>query len=191
MTNKSHSGQAKRPVANNDSFLEALRGLGSGGIKKGLPRSGEMTPGQDLDFDNFQEQQEKLENQRRFFHQDYLNLRRREEVIWTKQEQEVKLQVKAILSELKQIAASTKDLTKEITFAAAQTPVEAGVYHLNFFEKLRLALIELKKRVEESATWLAAFNQKSKKRNYYWNQFKKSGTKFTLSADRYMSTQVG
>ena len=99
--------------------------------------------------------------------------------------------MQAILNELKQIATSTKTLTKEVEVAAMQAPVEAGVYHVNFFEKLRRALVELRKRVEESATWLAAFNQKSKKRNYYWAQFKKSGTKYTLSADRYMATQVG
>jgi hypothetical protein len=195
MTDKSqNTNQVKRSLANNDSFLEALRSLGAGSkmMKKPfLSSSGEIKPSQSLDFGGLSNQQEKLEQQRWGFYQDYLDLRKREQVVWTKQEQEVKLQVKAILSELKQIAAATKNLTKEVNVAAAQAPAETGVYHLNFFEKLRLALIELKKRVEESATWLATFNQKSKKRNYYWAQFKKSGTKYTLSADRYMATQVG
>ena len=190
MINKIQSGQSKRLPISDNSFLEALRGSG-GGAKKTLPQTGMMAPGQTVDFAAFQEQRQRFERQGWAFQQDYLDLRRREQVIWTKQEQEVKLQVQAILNELKQIATSTKTLTKEVEVAAMQAPVEAGVYHVNFFEKLRLALVELRKRVEESATWLAAFNQKSKKRNYYWAQFKKSGTKYTLSADRYMATQVG
>lgn len=190
MTNKNQTGQAKSSPAAGDSFLEALRGLAHAG--KNFPaQGGEMKAGQPLDFASFQEQQQRLEQQKWTFQQDYLNLRKREEIIWTKQEQEVKLQVQAVLNELKQIAASTKTLTEEVEVAAMQVPVEAGVYHVNFFERLRQVLIELRKRVEESATWLAAFNQKSKKRNYYWAQFKKSGTKYTLSADRYMATQVG
>lgn len=188
MTNtKSQANQVRPRRAGNDSFLEAMRGLGSDVADS----FGELKPNQALDFDRFQDQEEKLKHREWGFQQDYLNLHKQEQLVWTRHEQEVKTQIGTILAELKQLAASTKNLAKEVTLAAEQVPAEAGVYHINFFQKLRLALVELRKRVEESATWLAAFNQKSKKRNYYWGQFKKSGTKFTLSADRYMSTQVG
>jgi hypothetical protein len=202
----------KRRGGNNasDSFLEALRGLGEdfadsfgNDIVQGIPKtainqfrgqqSGDLKPNQPFNLDQNQNlpNQETWEQKPRFFQQEYLDIRKREQLIWSHHEQETKQQITAILEELKKIAASTQNLAQEIQVAAEQVPVDPGVYHLNFFQRLRVALVELRKRVEESATWLSAFNQKSKKRNYYWGQFKKSGTKYTLSQERYMSTQIG
>jgi len=75
--------------------------------------------------------------------------------------------------------------------ASKLEPVEPGVYHLNFFERPKQAIIIFRKKIEDSASWLALFNQRAKKRGYYWTQFKKSGTKFLLSQERYMATQAG
>jgi len=156
----------KRRAVASDNFLEALRDLG-GGVTE--------------------------EKERRFlnFNQEFLGLKQQEKIIWTRQEQETRLQVATILEELKKLAKSVKQLDQEVEVATAQVPVEPGIYHLSFFEKLRQTIILFRKRVEESVNWLAAFNQRAKKRNHYWGQFKKSGTKFLLSQERYMSTQAG
>lgn len=194
----------------NNNFLEALRDLGSGfadsavkdlggGLAKdafgqltGRQNSGDLKPNQDFDLTKAREtQQRKVESQSREFYQDYLDIRRQEKLVYSRVEQETKLQIAAILEELKKIALSTKNLAQEVETAAAQVPVDPGSYHLTFFEKLRETLILLRKRLDDSATWLAAFSQRSKRRNHYWGQFKKSGSKFLLSQERYMSTQAG
>jgi uncharacterized phage-associated protein len=92
---------------------------------------------------------------------------------------------------LKNLAVATKDLVQEVEKATKIEPVDPGLYHLNFFEKLKQTIITLRKKIEDSANWLALFNQRSKKKNYYWSQVRKSGTKFMLSQERYMATQAG
>ena len=82
-------------------------------------------------------------------------------------------------------------MSKEVEIAAMQAPVEPGVYHLNFLEKLRETIIFLSKSIKESFNWLAVCNSRAKKRSHYWSQVKKSGTKYMLSQERYMATQAG
>ena len=199
----------KRKVVGANNFLEALRNLGSGmaeamveDVAKGIPqaalnqiigrgKSGELKPDQELNVKQLSQEAEEKKRETRHFQQEFLDLRRQERLIWARAEQETKLQISAILEELKKLIASTSQLSKEVKIAAQQVPVEPGTYHLSFFERLRQTIRLFKKRIEESATWLATFNQRAKKRNYYWAQVKKSGTKFMLSSERYMATQAG
>jgi len=127
----------------------------------------------------------------RRFQEEFQQVRPVEKLVFNQADQEIKLQVTATQEELKKLALSTQNLAKEVETAAVQTPVNPGIYHLNFFERLRQKIILLKKKIDESATWLGEFNQRSAKRNYYWAQVKKSGTKFMLSQERYMATQAG
>lgn len=161
----------KKKSVTTDNILEILRDFGGGQAKP--PE--QISP----------------EEVSRRYQEQFWRARRQEQLVFSRAQQETQLQIKAILEELKKLVDSTKNLTKEVEIAAEQVPVEPGVYHLTFFEKLRRAIILFKKRIEESATWLAEFNQKAKKRNYYWAQVRKSGTKFMLSAERYMSTSAG
>lgn len=114
-----------------------------------------------------------------------------ERLIFHQAEQETKLQIQALQAELKKLAESTGKLTREVAVAVSQPPIHSGPYHVSFLEKLRYWLVLLKKRIDESTTWLSEFNQRSKKKNYYWSQVKKSGTKFMLSQERYMTNQAG
>jgi len=203
--NKSGFARNRRP-ASNDGFLEALRDLGGNfadslvhDVAGGIPgeaysqitgkNHGELKPNQTLDFQKLKEAEEKDKAQG--FEQDFYSLRRQEKLIWSQQEQQTKLQINTILQELKKLALATKKLAKEVDIATNQVPVEPGIYHINFFEKLKETIVLFKKRIEESATWLSACNQRAKKRSHYWGQVHKSGTKFMLSHERYMATQTG
>ena len=207
IANKPKNNQGKR-LPSNDSFLEALRDLGMGvgdsvvnDVLKGIPqealnqvtgkKSGELKPNQTLNLNQLAKAEEKFERQTEGFTQEFLDIRRQERLIWRQEEEKTKLQIAAILEELKKLASATKNLANEVDIAAKQIPVEPGVYHLSFFEKLRETLLLFRKRVEDAATWLSAFNQRAKRRNYYWAQVRKSGTKFMLSQERYMATQAG
>ena len=114
-----------------------------------------------------------------------------ERVVFNQKNQETQVQIKAIQEELKALVGSVKNLDKEIDKTIEQIPVQPGVYHVNFLEKIKQAIILLKKRVEDASTWLEAFNQKSAKKHAYWGQFKKSGTQFSQSSERYVATSVG
>jgi len=201
--NKGQS-KKKKPVLT-DNFLEKLRELGSGvgdsvieDVIEGIPstaidqltgrkRSGTLKPNETLSLEEAQEQ----EQSRRRLSREFFRVRQEERLVFKQEEQKTRLQIKAIQEELKKLVESTKDLVKEVEVASKLEPVEPGVYHLNFFEKLKQAIIIFRKKIEDSASWLALFNQRAKKRGYYWTQFKKSGTKFLLSQERYMATQAG
>jgi len=114
-----------------------------------------------------------------------------EQVVFNQKNEQTQNQIKSIQEELKGLASSVKNLDKEIDKAIEQIPVKPGIYHVNFLEKVRQSIFLLKKRVEDASTWLEAFNQKSAKKHGYWNQFKKSGTQWSLSNERYVATSVG
>ena len=179
----SNSKKNSRRVTTSDGFLENLRRTGNGPIKT----SKELKPNQTINL----KETTKYEKFAQDFQKDFLDLRRQERLIFTQAEQKSRLEIKTVQEELKKLASSTKNLAKQVEMATFQAPIEPGIYHLSFFEKLRQTIILFRKSIEESATWLAAFNQRGKKRNYYWRQFKKSGTKFLLSSERYMATQAG
>lgn len=194
----------KRPVLS-DNFLEKLRELGEDvgdsvaqDVIEGIPstagdqifgrkKSGTLKPNEALSLDEIKER----EQLRRQLSREFFRVHQEERLVFKQEEQKTRLQIKAIQEELKKLAESTKDLAQEVEIASKLEPVEPGVYHLNFFERLKQTIIALRKKIEDSATWLSLFNQRAKRRNYYWAQVRKSGTKFMLSAERYMSTQAG
>lgn len=202
----------KRPISS-DNFLEALRDLGSDVIdstihdvvegtaesavdqirgRKPEKASGTLSPNETIDLGKITSREEETrERLRRQFTQEHADLRRQEKLLFTRQEQEVKLQIKAIQEELKKLAESTQGLAEEVKVATMQASVEPGVYHLTFLERLKQAIQFFRKGIEDSKTWLALANQRAKKRSYYWAQVRKSGTKFMLSSERYMATSAG
>ncbi|PIS14376.1 hypothetical protein COT64_02970 [Candidatus Shapirobacteria bacterium CG09_land_8_20_14_0_10_39_12] len=193
-----------------DSFLEALRDLGSGVVdsvahdvvggvaeeaidqltgKKinSRPQNQTLQPGEWSEVEQNAWEKENVEPLQREFNQ----VQQQEKVLFKQSEQDTQLQIRGILEELKKLAAATETLAEEVEIAVDQAPVDPGIYHLSFFEKLRQTILLFEKQIENSSTWLAAFNQKAKKHNYYWGQVRKSGSKYLLSQDRYVSTQAG
>jgi predicted RNase H-like nuclease (RuvC/YqgF family) len=136
--------------------------------------------GQDEEKNNLKKHSERIQQNRY-----------QEQIIFNQKNQENQKQIKNLQSEIKKLASSVKNLDQEIEKAVENIPVEAGIYHLNFLEKLKEAIVILRKSVENASSWLEVFNQKSAKKHGYWAGVKKSGTKFMFSADRQVATSVG
>ena len=113
-----------------------------------------------------------------------------EKLIYTQKDQEEKTKIKEILEEIKTLKKGLKNLDKEIDKTIEQAPVAIGTYHINFFEKIKENLILLRKTVEETNSWLEVFNGRTSKKNY-WSSFKKTGTQWSMSGERYAATSVG
>ncbi len=193
------SNHPGKKLSNNDSFLEAFRDLGAdivstttdnlkagaGDIKDAFfpfPKSGSEGNGAEL------------EKKFRFQSRRSEAIRHEEKVLFTREQRETQQQVHSLQEEIKKLAKATSDLASEAQQAevtAMQELPVVGTYHLSFFEKLRKAIADLRLQIQESSLWLSSWNKKAKKKDYYWGQFKKSGSKFLLSSDRYMSTQAG
>ena len=206
--NNSKSNVPKKKFDPRDnSFLESLRSIGSGTVSSA--KNDLVKPGVRDIFDSFSPfkstpsgdsrefPKDPFANER-FWEEKYKKLQRQhevvgreEKVIFTRQERETQTQVKNLQDEIRKLATSTGELAREVQVATMQEEVNPGTYHLNFLQRLSLVIKNLRTQVQESSSWLACFNKKSKKKNGYWNQFKKSGSSFSLHHDRSVATQAG
>jgi hypothetical protein len=188
----------KMPIYGNDNILESLRGVGSsigktvvkdviaqGGtdiiqsIFGSIPKSGELKQNQKIEF-NVQNERapapvNKIETFQRMPSSD---------------EQEVRQKIDKIRVELHALSQSVKGLRQEISKTIIETPINPGVYHLNFLEHLQSYIKIMKQEIDDSRTWLMATNTKKAKKGY-WGQYKKHGTTFGLSHERSIATSAG
>ncbi|MDD3679484.1 MAG: DUF5660 domain-containing protein [Candidatus Shapirobacteria bacterium] len=151
----------------------------------------EIRPGQTIN-----PEQAIQENQNRY--QEKINFQKKinltEVSLRQKDRQKTFLKIEAIRKEISAIAATMAQVNrqvKEIEIAAQDNITQPNRYLVNFLELLLTFLKDLKERVEEGNTWLTAFQKRNKKKNYFWGQVKKSGTRFMLSSDRTPATQAG
>jgi len=203
--------QAKK--VKHSSVLENLKDVGSGtarAIKKDLLQetsqefinqllgripekkkySGDITPGESLEFKEvFSGRQEETMKLRKQLSLEK-KLREEEKVRSEKKGNELRLQLKAIMEEVAILAQNTQELGDEIQVAAMQAPIEPGVYHLIFFEKLLEFVKSFRKNIGEAKVWLQSSNKRARKKNY-WASYKKHGGKFLLAADHYLSRSAG
>ncbi len=158
--------------------------------KYGKVRSGEISPGETLEFDEVlsgqHEETLKLKKQIALERK----LREEEKVRIEKKSNELRLQLNAIIQEVSLLSQTTQELTQETQIAAMQAPIEPGIYHVIFFEKLLEFIKSFRKKIEESKIWLHASNNRAQKKNY-WARYKKHGGKFLLAADHYVSRSAG
>ncbi|EKD62467.1 MAG: hypothetical protein ACD_52C00157G0001 [uncultured bacterium] len=166
-------------------FMNQILGTGYG--KK---YSGEIIPGESLEFSEVisgqRESNEKLAGQLRVEH----TLVEEERVFIEKKGKELEMQLYVIKQEVEALASTTEGLAKELQVAAMQSPVEPGVYHLVFFEKLIEFLKSFRKKIEKAAVWLHATNKRAQKKNF-WGLYKSQGTKFFLSGEHYSQRSAG
>lgn len=139
-----------------------------------------------------QNDQTEGENQESFRQQlEKLQLNQyQEKLVFQKKDIEEEQKIKDLIDQIKQIAKSIKNLDQQVEKTVEQAPVVFGTYHVNFFQKIKEMLILIKKNVDQASTWVETFNKRANKKNY-WSQFKKSGTQWSSSNERYVATSVG
>lgn len=198
---KSQGGaKPQQPKYQNDSILESLRSLG-GGVAKTVARDvtgkvasdalaslfgapaknqGELTPNKPLDFRKERQpfpgfRRPEMQPRAPFVHQE---------------EPHLKEQIQAIQAELKALAASIKNLNTDVARAVTEVPVDPGIYHKNFFDRIRSTLRLLREQIDDSRTWMNLYSNRKQKKGY-WGSYKKHGTSFGLSNERTLATQSG
>ncbi|MGB6838700.1 MAG: DUF5660 family protein, partial [Microgenomates group bacterium] len=152
--------------------------------------SGDLIPGESLEikevFSGKHEEVLKLKKQLSL----EKRLREEEKIRVEKRGNELKIQLQTITEEIAVLAENTQNLAEEVQVATMQAPIEPGVYHLIFFEKLLDFIKSFRKKVEEAKVWLHASNKRAQKKNY-WARYKKYGSKFLLAPDHYLSRSAG
>lgn len=205
---------SKKPSQTTDSLIESLRSISGGAsdslkedLFKGIPEdflsqmfgqekpkaraSGDLIPGQTLEFSQALEDQ-KEENKvlkAKFTHESQLRTQMENQ---NKQKtQELKLEMQAVMQEVSALAISTTQLSYETQVAALQSPVNPGVYHVIFFEKLRETIQSFRKKINNAVVWIQASNKRAQKKQGFWGQVSKSGAKRLLSQEDYIQRSAG
>lgn len=168
-------------------FMEQLLGM----RPMGKNYSGEIEPGEALNINEvFTGKHEEIVRLRK---QTALErkLLEEERIRVEKKSNELKIQLHAIREEILVLALKTENLAEETQIAAMQAPVEPGVYHVIFFEKLLEFLNSFTKKVEEAGVWLHAVNKRAARKNAWGANYKKSGAKYLLSSEHYLQRSAG
>jgi len=200
MIPQAQQNKKSQGVLSNDNVIESLRNLGGGvgktvtkdvvgkiatdaltSIFTNTPKEGELRPNQAVDLRSEQDQAPRAAAVR----QEFVRTAPLRE-----DETALRQQVEAVRQELKMLASSVKQLNAEISQAINDIPVNPGIYHLNFMDRLRSILKTLREKIEDSGTWLALTTSRKQKKGY-WGKYKKHGTTFGLSSERSVSTQAG
>ena len=182
----------ERPMAEKQplNFFEAFRDSANRHPGAVDTSSSELRPGQPLSVSEAVTLDEARKREEQARAQERLAAQQREEEEQARlkaKQKEVERQIEQLRESILKIAKSTQSVSSEIEKAAFETPVAPGTYHLSFFEKLRSTLEFVKKRLDDSASWLSTMNQRNQKRQpFFWAQVKKSGTKYMLSSERYV-----
>jgi len=199
--------QAKNKIKQVENPLEKLLGVGLGSLDEYLGFSdpkekqkrheGDLFEGQELNLKEIQGK--KLEEQKEEKEKPYveaaINYSREiihlNERVAKRENQELDIQLKEIMTEIKKLADSSKELQMQFKEVAVEQHSKApGKYHKSFFSWLLTVIRTARMKVEDSQSWLAALQSKKKSREY-GAMAKKQGTSFTLNNERTVATQVG
>lgn len=153
--------------------------------------SGTIEPGQTIEMEEVLTG--KLEENERLKKQLILerNLRLQEHARTAKKQQELRVEIHALVEETGKLAHATIGLSQEIEIASIQAPASPGVYHVVFFEKLREFISSFRKKIENASVWLSAYNARARKLRTFWGQVGISGAKRLLSAEDYSGRSAG
>ena len=169
-----------------EDFFKELMGVS----KPEVERSGEIAPGESFRMNEVLSGKEEENKKLRARISLERNLSSDEKRLSQEKMQELKIQLQAITVEIGKLAVSTGNLATQAEIAMVEVPVNPGVYHVVFFEKVLEFLQSFRKKIDEASTWLTSSNKRAEKKNY-WSMYKKKGSSFLLSPDHYLQRSAG
>lgn len=197
-----------------DNLLESLRDIGSTGFQsakkdllEGIPQDifaqlfgpekpqrkaqGELKPGQSLEIDTMLREEREENKVLRLRLAREQQIRQEDESLVEQKTQNLKLELSALTQEVQKLAKATNELAQETKIAALQAPANPGVYHINFFERLRSFIASFRKKIENASLWIKSHNQRAAKKHTFWGQVSKAGSKRLLSPEDYLQRSAG
>jgi len=200
--------------SNNNSFVESMRDMGGSVMKSlkndvvkgtaqsifdqllGSAQTGRMptTPDQAINPDlekyiNEREQQaaEQAKMQERSFH---VHKSQESKVLFSHADESLRKEIEGVRSELQMLVSSMGQVEAQIEAAMMDNIVDGGLYHLNYFHKLKEWIKFMRKSLEDGSAWLQmAGGRKSK--GYFWTQEAKSGNMYSQSSERNVQMGAG
>lgn len=112
------------------------------------------------------------------------------QVLFSFADEKLKAEINGVRSELAMLVKTMGKVEKQVELAIMDNVTETGVYHLNYFHKLKEWIKFMRKSLEDASLWLAT-SKGRKGKGYYWNQVAASGTKYSMSHERAVQMGAG
>jgi hypothetical protein len=143
--------------------------------------NGVLRPGETIDFSIEQRKPEKPK------FTDYIQ---KENSLFINQHQEeIEQLIKNTKNEINSLIPITENLNQDIANIPLQNVTEANNYQLNFLQRIKTFITDLRQNASESNSWTDIFNHRKKKRNAFWNQAKSKngGEQYLMSSEHSAS----
>lgn len=211
--NSSSAAKSKTKATINNSFAESMRDMGGsvmksikndvvkgtaqsifdqllGSTKTGQAPSTSETSAPDLEaFIAEREQQaaEQAKSQERAFH---VHKAQESKVLFSYADENLRKEIDGVRQELQMLVATMGKVEQQIEKAMMDNIVDGGLYHLNYFQKLKTWIKFMRKSLEDGGAWLQMSSSR-KSKGHYWKQVGKSGTKYSMSSERNVQMGAG
>jgi len=149
------------------------------------PFRGILFPGQSIEI-NKKEKTTNINWNREFL----IKSTTQEQAIFVNQHsKEVEKAINEIRIEIKNLIKATKNLNQEIIQSAEQNVADFSEYQLNFFQRIKMIVVNFHQNITEASIWLENFNHKKNKRNAFWNRVrsKNGGEQYLMSSEHSAS----
>lgn len=213
--NSTPAKKSSSRVTNNSNFVESIREVGGSVVKsikndvvKGTAKSifeqllGSAKSGQAPDMQSPQSTEdleafvaereaaaaEEAKTSERAF-QTHKQAESR--VLFSLADEKLKHEIDDVRAELQAVAASMDKVEQAVEQAIIENVVDPGVYHLNFFRKVKAWLVFMRKSLNDGAAWLELSAGRGKQKSYFWGKSEKHGTSWSQSSERNVVLGAG
>jgi len=181
-------GSKQDPKKNfNKNNNEVLKDFSDSSVKKSETKLfGTLFPGQSIEV-NKKETTTNISWNREFLTKSAT----KEQAIFVNQHsQEVEKAINELRLEIKNLIKTTENLNQEITQSTEQNIADFSEYQLNFFQRIKMIVINFRQNITEASVWLESFNHKKNKKNAFWNKAKsKNGGEQYLMSNEHSASR--
>jgi len=131
---------------------------------------------------------DKARGEERAFH---LHKQQESQVLFSFADEKVRKEIDGVRQELAMLVKTMGQVEKQIELAIMNNVSDSGLYHLNYFQKLKTWIIFMRKSLEDSSAWLQLGAGRGKRQSYFWGQVTKSGSKYSMSSERNVQMGAG
>ena len=130
---------------------------------------------------------EQARSQERAFH---VHKAAESKVLFSYADESLRKEIDGVRQELQMLVATMGQVEATVEKAMMDNIVDGGLYHLNYFNKLKTWIKFMRKSLEDSSAWLQLSSGR-KSKGYFWTQEAKSGTKYSMSSERNVQMGAG
>jgi hypothetical protein len=138
-------------------------------------------------------QNQQAEHQNKEIFNQINHLQHEENVLFNQHQKELQRTLEGLREDIQKLASATNNLEKDVENVVISPITEVNEYQLNFFNRIRIFISNMRQNINQAGVWMEAFSAKKKKRNIFWNNVKnkkKGGEQYLFSEEHSSARSV-